>query len=147
MPKVSEFPHLAPTTATKVPVVGESHFTIGDLDALFETRNLLYRAVLYQMGTDAPFADVLANNFGFIFEWQYSGDAGEYFFIAPSNAFTLNKTYLSSSLAKTNPVYSASLVRVAANFLRIHTWDGSTPSDNIMGGTEHGLAIEVRVIP
>jgi hypothetical protein len=147
MPKVSEFPHLAPTTATKVPVIGETHFLVGDLDVLFETRNLLYRAVIYQAGTDAPVAAVLANNFGFLFEWQYSGDPGEYYFIAPSNAFVLEKTYLTTSLSKSNPAYSASIVRISANFLRIYTWDGSSPSDSIMGGTDLGLAVEIRVVP
>ena len=152
MPKVSEFPHLAPTDATKVPVVGETHFLVGDLDTIFQRVSTvkIYRGIMYQAGTDEPVVAIPENTFGLDFNWLRVGDPGEYTCTVSSPVFSDPfKVVLSVFLVRTVPTltFSATIARETDSRLRIVTFDGVSTADSVCGGTDRGLHIEVRVYP
>jgi hypothetical protein len=66
MPKVSNFPYQAPTPATKIPVVGETHFLVGDIAPA-----KVYRAIIYEFMTNVT-VYVLENSLGGTVAWSYN---------------------------------------------------------------------------
>lgn len=89
MPKVSEFPYQAPTAATKIPVVGETHFLVGDIAPAKE-----YRAILNQSLAADPVARILKNSFGATLVWTRAGFGVGIYRATLAGAFPFAKTYV-----------------------------------------------------
>lgn len=113
-----------------------------------------YVADLYQTGTDAPVATVLANNTDVAFTYDHV-TAGVYFVTASKNLFTniygqtvqatiTNATYI-DDIAGPNG-QSVTIFPVFENVMIILTTDLTAEVDNILGSNTQN-AIEITIYP
>tara|TARA_R110000868_G_scaffold66237_1_gene197364 strand:+ start:145 stop:552 length:408 start_codon:yes stop_codon:yes gene_type:complete len=113
-----------------------------------------YVADLYQTGTDAPVATVLANNTDVAFTYEYIG-AGIYLVSASKNLFTTltgqkvqatitNAAYIDDATAPTGQ--SITIFPVFDNVMIILTSDLTATADDILGNNAQN-AIEITIYP
>ena len=139
MPKVSDFPYLAPTPSTKIPVAGETHFLVGDIAPA-----KVYRALLTQISTLPPSVTVLENTLNGTVVWTYNAP-GSYVGTLVG-AFPPNKCFTQATHrnASATGFIAAKAPNNNSNDILVTTFNGSILANNLI---TDGACLEVLVYP
>lgn len=103
----------------------------------------VYKALLTQTGTNAPVATVLENTLSGTPVWSYVG-VGDYELTLASE-WTANKTVIiHKSIISDDVNYKLTSIYTSTNVLNFKTFDGTTPSNDMLLNAE---TITIEVYP